>query len=181
LRTPGKAVLALVIALLMMLPLAGSALAKPILVDDFGWKMDKIQDAIDDAPRAAGEEARDNHGWYVSRLASDFNNMMNAAGLGLEDLNKGHWISMFSRWLKKGDDLSVALKAKAEAKAEKKENRAETGTTNDDDDDDKDGDGKAKAPGQEKKALKTQSSTGTEISDLNKGLAKKAERAVDKP
>jgi hypothetical protein len=156
LRTPEKAIIALVVAFLMMLPLAGSALAKPILVDSFDAKMDSIQNAIDRAPRAAGEETRDNHGWYVSQLATDFNDIMDSARVGSEDLSRGYWISMFSRWLKQGGELSAALKAKAEAQAskraaaeEKKQNRVEA--TAQDDEDDEDGGGRSAAPGQVKK------------------------------
>jgi hypothetical protein len=180
LRTSRKAVVAIVVALLVMIPLAGSALAKPIVVDNLDAKMDAIQDAVDRVPRAADVETRHNHGWYVSQFSTDFDRIMGDARVGTEDLSRGRWISMFSRWLKRGSELEPALRAKAAKHAEieeRKQNRAEARVQGaNQDDDDGDGLGRQNAPGQLKKAGVTASESASE---LNRGLAKKAERAAN--
>jgi hypothetical protein len=175
LSTPSKAIVALVLALLLALPLVGTALARPIVPGSLDAKLDSIQDAIDRAPVAAGTEKRDNHGWYVSRYANDFDRFMGDARVGTEDLSRGRWVSMFSRWLKRGADLEVALKAKADAKAakvagaeERKQTRAEA-RGQDEGDDDARGLGRENAPGQKQKS-------DAQSAELNRGMAKKAER-----
>jgi hypothetical protein len=101
-----KATIALTLALLLAVSLAGSALARPLIADveSYGTELVKIHGKIDSNP--ADRPA--NHGYFVSELASNFEQMLADAGVSMDGLTKGQWISLFARWMAT-DETEVAM------------------------------------------------------------------------
>ena len=104
---PRTGIIAVVLALLLAIPMAGSAFAKPIMIDSFDNDTGAmITAALGEAPE--GRQA--NMGWFVSQFSQStkaaFSELSGEQKALLEELalpedaNHGQMVSTFVHWLK---------------------------------------------------------------------------------